>query len=832
MNKTHLKILRCALWLTFAALGGLLIIGGSLYLYLSPKLPSVESLRQIKLQTPLRIYSQDSQLIGEFGEKRRTPINFSDIPPLYVKALLSAEDDHFYSHSGVDIAGLLRAASQLITSGEIKTGGSTITMQVARNFFLSNTQTFTRKFNEILLALRIEDELSKDEILTLYANKIYQGNRAYGIDAAAHVYYGKTIKDLNLAQLAMIAGLPKAPSAYNPIANPDRALLRRNWILKRMFDLGHINKETYDLAKIEPVTANYHGYNVELDAPYVSEIARKEILEMVGPQAYTDGYRVYTTVNSRLQRSAQQAVQKGLLAYDQRHGYRGPESHITEQTQWATTLSKTPAYGDLIPAIVTQTRDQSINVLIGPNEEVEISWEQGLKGLRQYNSPNSRSAPIKTSDEIFSSGDLIRIQQKNNRWQLSQLPKAQAAVVALNPQNGGILALVGGFDFRQSHFNRITQAKRQPGSNFKPFIYTTALEHGFTAASMINDAPVVFDDKLLENTWRPENDSGKFYGPTRLRKALYLSRNLVSIRILRSIGTKTAIQGLERFGFDTSEFPRDLSLALGSHAVTPLQVATGYAILANGGYRVAPYLIERIEDAKGDVVYQAAPLTVCEHCDPEANVVAKNEIGTINLEHNLTASSKQEGSAGSQATTENKSNKTLLPSDNFPVAPQVISPQVAYIIDSILKDVIRKGTGKGARVLKRSDLAGKTGTTNGPKDAWFSGYSSHIAATAWLGFDGNLLLGRREYGGSAALPIWIDFMKDALAGSAEITRAQPEGIVMIRIDPNTGLRVGPEHANAMFEIFRKDHVPPMADKSPNMNNEDSPQNTPRPEDLF
>jgi penicillin-binding protein 1A len=827
MNKTPFKILSCALWLTFAALGGVLIIGGSLYLYLSPKLPSVESLRQVKLQTPLRIYSQDSQLIGEFGEKRRTPINFSDIPPLYVKALLSAEDDHFYSHSGVDIAGLLRAASQLITSGEIKTGGSTITMQVARNFFLSSTQTFTRKFNEILLALRIEDELSKDEILTLYANKIYQGNRAYGIDAAAHVYYGKAIQELNLAQLAMIAGLPKAPSAYNPIANPDRALLRRNWILKRMLDLGHIDKEAYDLAKTQPVTANYHGYNVELDAPYVSEIARKEILDMVGPSAYMDGYRVYTSINSRLQRSAQQAVQKGLLAYDQRHGYRGPESHISETDQWATTLRKTPAYGGLIPAIVTQTQDQSMSVLIGPDEEVEISWEQGLKGLRLYNSPNSRSAPIKTTSEIFSAGDLIRVQQENNHWQLSQLPKAQAAAVALNPQNGGILALVGGFDFYQSHFNRITQAKRQPGSNFKPFIYTTALEHGFTAASIINDAPVVFNDKLLENTWRPENDSGKFYGPTRLRKALYLSRNLISIRILRSIGINTALKGLERFGFDTSEFPRDLSLALGSHAVTPLQVATGYAILANGGYRVKPYLIDRIEDAKGNVVYQAAPLTVCEHCAPETKVATQKEINGTEEIH-----PQQGDSGGLKATTQNKNHDSLSPPDTFPVAPRVISPQAAYIIDSILKDVIRKGTGKRARVLERSDIAGKTGTTNGPKDAWFSGYSPQIAATAWLGFDGNLLLGRREYGGSAALPIWIDFMKDALAGSAETTRPQPEGIVMVRIDPNTGLRVGPEHTNAMFEIFHKDQIPPMADKLPSMNNDDDSQNSPRPEDLF
>jgi penicillin-binding protein 1A len=822
MSKIHLNILSYILWLTFAALGGILIISGSLYLYLSPKLPSVESLRTVKLQTPLRIYSQDSQLIGEFGEKRRTPIPFSDIPPLYVKALLSAEDDRFYRHGGVDITGLLRAASQLITSGKIKTGGSTITMQVARNFFLSQKQTFTRKFNEILLALRIEDELSKDEILTLYANKIYQGNRAYGIDAAAHVYYGKAIKDLSLAQLAMIAGLPKAPSAYNPIANPDRALLRRNWILKRMLNLGHIGKEAHKLATAEPVTANYHGYNLELDAPYVSEIARKKILDMVGTSAYMDGYRIYTTINSRLQRSAQQALQKGLLAYDQRHGYRGPEMNISEPEKWETVLRKTPKLGGLIPAIVTETHEQSLKALIGPDNVIEILWEHGLKGLRKYNSPNSRSAPIKTSNEIFSSGDMIRIQQKDDHWQLSQLPKAQAAIVALNPENGGIQALVGGFDFRQSHFNRITQARRQPGSNFKPFIYTTALEHGFSAASIINDAPVVFEDKLLENTWRPENDSGKFYGPTRFRKALYLSRNLISIRILRSLGIKTAINGLERFGFETSALPRDLSLALGSHAVTPLQIATGYAILANGGFQIEPYLIERIEDAEGNLVYQAAPLTVCRHCETTDNNLQQ---------HTITSSAHP---STQQNTTAQKDITKTSFIQELPTAPRVITPQAAYIIDSILKDVIRKGTGKRARVLERPDIAGKTGTTNGPKDAWFSGYSTHLAATAWLGFDGNLLLGRREYGGSAALPIWIDFMKDALAGKAVITRPQPEGIVMVRIDPNTGLRVGPEHTNAMFEIFRKEQVPLMAEKNSGINDDGGtgPLNTPLPEDLF
>lgn len=833
MKKLHLKLLSYALWLTFAAFGGILVISGSLYLYLSPKLPSVETLRTVKLQTPLRIYSQDSQLIGEFGEKRRTPITFSDIPPLYVKALLSAEDDRFYSHGGVDIAGLLRAASQLITSGEIKTGGSTITMQVARNFFLTQKQTFTRKFNEILLALRIEDDLSKDEILTLYANKIYQGNRAYGIDAAANVYYGKPINELSLAQLAMIAGLPKAPSAYNPIANPGRALIRRNWILKRMLDLGYIDTEDYQQAKVEPVSANYHGYELDLNAPYVAEIARKEILDMVGQEAYMDGYRIYTTVDSKLQRSAQEAVQRGLLAYDQRHGYRGPEAQISEPEQWASALQETPSYGNLTPAIVTEVKEQSLQVLLGTNEHHEITWENGLKGLRKYNSPNSRSAAIKSASELFSAGDLIRIERSDGQWKLNQLPKAQAAIVALNPEDGGIKALVGGFDFYQSHFNRITQAKRQPGSNFKPFIYTTALENGFTPASIINDAPVVFEDKLLENSWRPENDSGKFYGPTRLRKALYLSRNLISIRILRSLSIDTAIKGLDRFGFNTSDLPRDLSLALGSHAVTPLEIARGYAILANGGYQIEPYLIERIEDAEGKAVYQAAPMTVCRHCVIE---IAKESIADNNSEHTdevqKNAAQNQPSSPPLEsAQLKSESSVQELPQKR-PIAPRVIEPQVAYIIDSILKDVIRKGTGTRARVLERSDLSGKTGTTNGPRDAWFSGYSPHITATAWLGFDGNLLLGRREYGGSAALPIWIDFMRQALAGKDVITRPQPEGIVMARIDPTSGLTVGPEQANAIFEIFRKDNVPPMANTKPTSSMNEYETGAPQPEDLF
>ena len=841
MKKIFRKILSFIFWTTLLSIGGTLIVTGSLYLYLSPKLPSVESLRETKLQTPLRIYSQDSQLIGEFGEKRRTPITFEDMPPLYISALLSAEDDRFYRHGGVDVSGLLRAASQLITSGEIKTGGSTITMQVARNFFLTRKQTFSRKFNEILLALRIEEELSKEEILTLYANKIYQGNRAYGIEAAALVYYGKSIKELSLAQLAMIAGLPKAPSAYNPIANPDRALIRRNWILKRMLDLHHIDPETYATAKAEPVTANYHGYKVELDAPYVSEIARKEVLDMIGQDAYMDGYRVYTTVNSQLQHAAQKAVQDGLIAYDSRHGYRGPENQILNREEWMSALKEAPTYGNLAPAIITKVGAQSLIVQLASGDAVEIPWENGLKGLRRYNSPNSRSAPIKSAEELFSIGDLIRIQKKSDTWKLSQLPKAQAAIVALNPQNGGIQALVGGFDFNQSHFNRITQAKRQPGSNFKPFIYTTALENGFTTASLINDAPVVFEDKLLENTWRPENDGGKFYGPTRLREALYKSRNLISIRILRSLGINKAIDGIERFGFNGAALPRDLSLALGSHAVTPIEIASGYAILANGGYYVEPYLIDRIEDAQGNLIYQAAPLTVCHTCentqdnpptDAHNEMAAPKPDPTSPLAMTPPETEPQTTLNPDSVSKDNKNIPEQLPvSLELPVAPRVIEPRVAYLIDSILKDVIKKGTGRRARVLKRSDIGGKTGTTNGPRDAWFSGYSPHMVSTAWLGFDQNLLLGRGEYGGSAALPIWIDFMKVALAGKQEIINPQPEGIVMVRIDPKTGLRVGPEYTDAMFEIFRKEYVPPMAETNPLINT-NNPSDSTRPEDLF
>src|SRR5690554_1725660 len=527
------SLLKLFFWLSLAAAGVTSVTFAGLYLYLNPKLPDVQSLREVKLQTPLRIYSSDNKLIGEFGEQRRDPITYEQIPLPYIQALLSAEDAQFYDHNGVSIRGLLRAASQILQTGEIQSGGSTITMQLARNFFLTLKQTFARKFNEILLALKIERELSKDEILTLYNNKIYFGNRAYGIQAAARIYYGKDIGELTLAQWAMIAGLPKAPSAYNPLANPERALIRRNWILGRMLILGHIDQSTHDQAVAQPVTAKRHGLSPELYAPYVAEMARTEAVDQFGHQAYSDGYRVYTTVNTHLQEVAQKAVSEGILTFESRKGYRGPEGNLAELPieDWPTRLAEVPVYGGLQPAIVTQVHEQSVTLLLAEGETTTLEWEQGLASARPYINVNARGARPQTAANVMSLGDIVRLRlDAEGQWQLFHLPVAEAALISLNPEDGSIIAMVGGFDFHQSKFNRVIQSSRQPGSSFKPFIYTTALENGFTPATIINDAPVVIEDASLEGTWRPENDGGAFLGPMRLREALYRSRNMVSIR--------------------------------------------------------------------------------------------------------------------------------------------------------------------------------------------------------------------------------------------------------------------------------------------------------------
>jgi penicillin-binding protein 1A len=784
-------MLRLTYLLFIPALGGALIITTSLYLYLSPKLPSVETLKTVKLQTPLRVYSQDMKLIGEFGEKRRTPISFNAIPPLFVHAVLSAEDDGFYSHIGVDFKGLARAALELVTTGHIQTGGSTITMQLARNFFLTREQSFIRKFNEILLALRIEDELEKDEILALYANKIYLGNRSYGVEAAAMTYYGKSINELSLAQMAMIAGLPKAPSRFNPIINPERALTRRNWILGRMYKLGHIDRTALEEARSDTITAQYHGSLKDYDAPYVAEIARQTAVDLLGAEAYTSGFSVLTTIDSPLQRYADQALANGLLSYDWRHGYRGPEAHFANPEQWPAALQNSPLERDLEPAIITEVGENSITLLTRDNPNITLDTEASLKNLRSYISENKRSAPIKDLSTVFSIGDLIRIQNtENGEWQLTQIPDAQAALVSLNPDTGAIQAMSGGLNFYQSPFNRVTQAQRQPGSNFKPFIYSAALEKGMTPASIINDAPLTFDDENIETQWRPVNSGGKFHGPTRLRQALYLSRNLVSIRVLQSTGITYAINTAAKFGFNPKQLPHDLSLALGSHAVTPLAIAGGYATFANGGYKIEPYLIERITNSDGESVFQAMNPVVCRD----------NCADKIDTEESINAPLR----ATEQSTQPQAVN---------PLAERILEPRVAYLIDSMLKDVVKRGTATKARAMKRNDIAGKTGTTNGPRDAWFSGYNPDLVTTTWLGFDDNRKIGRREFGGSAALPIWIDYMSKALANRPQRRHPQPAGLVSVRIDPATGLRVSPSEKNGIFELFREENLPAYGDTS-------------------
>ncbi len=812
--------------------GGL--VTSSFYLYLTPNLPAAEQLKQTQLQVPLRIYTNDGLLVAEFGEKRRTPITIEAVPLQLKQAFIAAEDNRFYAHQGVDLKGLLRASIELVTTGHIQSGGSTITMQVAKNFFFSREKTFTRKFNEILLALQIEQELSKDEILELYFNKIYLGNRAYGIEAAAKVYYGASTKDLSLAQMAMIAGLPKAPSKYNPIANPSRALIRRDWILKRMNELDLITDLEYQQAVEQPITASYHGTNPEVDAPYLAEMTRKAMIKEHGETAYEDGYEVTLTIHSKDQIAANEALRRGLEEYDRRHGYKGPLAKFpTELFEDIPTVisklksaNKSPSF---ITAVVTALDDntKSATTLTEDQSVAVISWEN-MNWARKFITTDSKGPSPKTPSDILSIGDVVYIQnisKKEPEWMLTQVPEAQSALISLAPNNGAIKALVGGYNFYQSKYNRVIQSKRQPGSNFKPFIYLAALENGFTAASLINDAPIVFDDKNLESTWRPENSSGRFYGPTRLRQALYNSRNLVSIRLLQSTGINRTLDYVEKFGFDRKDLPRDLSLALGSAGVSPWDLARGYAILANGGYKISPYFISSIKDAKGNIVFAANPATGCYNC-PKETENAEATVYEASINNEVTATEIAETTATHEPT----------PTQAQPVyAERAIDERAAYIMHSILKDVIRKGTGQKAKALNRSDLAGKTGTTNDQRDAWFSGFNGDIATTVWVGFDQPDTLGRREYGAAAALPIWIDYMAIALAGTPEKQMPQPEGIVTVRINPETGLRAGPDDKSAIFEIFRADNIP-EASVSTSTNNKngagDITNTSTLPEDIF
>jgi penicillin-binding protein 1A len=804
-------------------------------LYVVPDLPEIDTLRDVRLQVPLRIYSHDGSLISEYGEKRRTPIDIKDVPPTLISAFLAAEDDRFYEHPGVDWQGILRAVINLIKTGEKSQGGSTITMQVARNFFLSREKSYIRKINEIFLSFKIENELSKDEILELYLNKIYLGQRAYGVAAAAQVYYGSDISDLKLPQLALIAGLPKAPSTTNPVSNPTKAKARRNYVLSRMLDRGYINESEYQEAVDTPISASLHSPDIQVEAPYVAEMVRKFLTQEFGEDAYSSGYKVFTTIRDKNQTAANHALRSALLEYDERHGYRGAEYHhqlsaTADEQTWKQLLSAYPTIGELYPALVVETREQSISAYVTGLGIIDIEWD-GLKWARKYISENRRHKSPLTADEIVVAGDIIRIiEDSEGQWRLSQIPAVEGGIVSLEPDTGETLALVGGFDFQRSKFNRVTQAYRQPGSGFKPFIYSSALEKGYTAASLINDAPIVFDDPGIEDTWRPENYSGKTYGPTRIREALIRSRNLVSIRLLHAMSAPWAMQHIAKFGFDTEKLPANLSLALGSGAVSPWQLASAYCVLANGGYKVEPYFIDRIESYNDEVIFQSERPVVCRDCDQEKDTL--HEIDNTDndfpeAEEALTETTQDIPLEKEMNTGSKVAQQIVKPMENESnVAQQVVKPQNIWIIQSMMRDVIQYGTGRKAKSLNRPDLAGKTGTTNDQRDAWFSGYNSSLVTISWVGFDQFLPLGNSETGGRAALPMWIKYMKVVLEDVPEIRRDPPPGLTSILINRKTGLPAHTNDTDTFFETFRVEHAP-----TPNQQESEPDPYSPNNQDL-
>jgi penicillin-binding protein 1A len=842
------KLVKIVSWL-FAA-GSTLLVAGVFYIYavLVPTLPSIEHLEDTQYQVPLRIYDRNEVLLAEFGEHRRIPVRFEKIPRYLIDAVVSVEDDQYWHHPGVDVYALMAAVYEVVTTGRKTRGGSTITMQVARNFFLSPEQTYARKFNEILLALKIEKELDKEKIIELYLNKIFLGHRAYGISAAAQVYYDKKLLDITLAQAAMIAGLPKAPSRYNPISNPQRALIRRNYILGRMRILDYISEEEFDLALNEPVSAELRTKRTATEAQYVSELVRAELFEQYGEEVYKAGLKVYTTIDGELQGVANRSLRQALIDYDRRHGYRGVIDKID-----MSTVIEDPFEEDLVSddriggmrkgVVIAITEAQAgsatdgsdavaanATVLISSLEQIMLPFKGGIEWAAPFVDVDNRGKKPARVADVLAVGDVIWLEYRDLQWLLADVPEVEGALISLDPATGGIQAMVGGLDYFRNKFNRATQARRQPGSNFKPFIYSAALEKGYTAASIINDAPVVFDDDSLESTWRPENYSGKVYGPTRLREALIKSRNLVSIRILQSIGLRFATSYIQRFGFERENMPYDLSLALGSGTYSPLQVARGYAVFSNGGYLIDPYIIDRVESGSGETIYQSQPKTVCQGCETEDLTERAAAEKALSEQKEAT---ETEAATDSTAEIDDTQVEGEAVEDTVPhYAPRVITAQNAYIMRSIMREVVQRGTAVRAKALGRKDIAGKTGTTNDQVDAWFSGYNDQVVTTAWVGFDNQRHMGRRETGGRAALPMWINFMRVALDGMPENMQEQPEGLVTIRIDAETGKRADSNTTKSLFELFREENAPRQKAvvKSNSGNNDGIVVNAPETED--
>jgi penicillin-binding protein 1A len=773
----------------FAGVGFTLLIGGlwlavsGAYQYLESDLPDVAALADVRLQVPLRILSRDGRLIAPpIGEQRRIPLQISEIPQQMIDAVLAAEDDRFFSHNGVDYAGFARSLLHHLTSGDRSQGGGTITMQLTRSVFLTPEKTYRRKLAEIFLTLRIEQQFSKQEILSLYLNKMFLGQRAYGVGAAAEVYFGKTIDKLTIPEMAIIAGTFRTPSRENPVTNPKLAQQRRAYVLRRMHEKKFINDDEYQAALIAPVESKLHDPAVDVDGAYVAEMVRREMLERYGNNAYTEGYQVITTIDSRLQKSAVRAVRLGLIEYDRRHGYRGPtgkakvDASFTDE-QIAQLLADYSSPAEMEPAIVVAVRADHVAAVTHSRNRISIPFANMSWAKPALADGNVGSVPSKPSDVVSVGAVILVSQDTSGNWHLMQEPQAQAAFVGVDPQDGAISALVGGYDYYSSNFNRAVQAKRQPGSSFKPLLYSSALEHGFTAASVVNDSPIVSYDASSEGEWRPENyEKGSFLGPLRLREALVKSRNLVSIRVMQTLGPAYVADYVQRFGLTPEELPHNESLALGATQVAPLSMARAYAVFANGGFRIEPYLIERIEDGSGKEIFSAQPKVVCRECGADGESAMSNESSTPSR------------------------------------APLAVSPQNAYVMTDMMSDVVRRGTAvRAALALKRKDLAGKTGTSNDGRDTWFCGFNADLVAVSWVGFDQERSLGSGEEGSRTALPIWIHFMGEALRGQPEHRLVRPLGLVDMRVSAATGLPAHAGDENTVMETFIEGQVPERND---------------------
>ena len=763
---------------------GIICFISALNLYIYEKLPQATEIEEVKLQIPLKIYTSDGKLIGEFGEKRRSSLSYEEIPEFFVKAVLAAEDDDFFSHSGVSYTALFRSLYRLVISGRVQGGGSTITMQVAGNYLTGRDVTILRKVKDIFLSYRLERNYSKEQIFEFYVNRIFLGNRAYGIAAASEVYYGKSLTELNLAQWAMIAGLPKAPSSMNPLANPKRALIRRNWILGRMLELKFIHHEEYELAIKAPISASSYGLVSEVSASHLAENIRRFMIKEYGLSAYREGFEVFTTIDSNWQINANESVERGLESYDRRHGFRQPSNisdlfnedffnqgiseireeiessrnQFTETGEFLDTsfdevfnfLGKLNSTKDKFPAVVLSASGD-LYLLSNKEEFITLQWDkERYSWIRPYIDQNNRGRKAESFSDFLSPGDLVWISQDTEeKHSLSQIPDIQGALVALDSESGAVKAYVGGYDFYLSKFDRATQSTPLLGSNYKPFLYAAALSKGFKSSDLINDAPIVFEDEALEDKWRPENASGNFYGPTRLREGLLQSRNLVSIRLLRQLGIDNARNYSGKFGFQLDRLPSDLSLALGTASLSPLENASAYSVFANGGKRVPPYFIEKVLDGSGQVLFE-----------------------------------KEKGDV-----------------------IQAIDSRVAFIIKDILQEAAVRGTAKKVSSLERNDLAGKTGTTNDAESTWFTGFNDSFVTSVWVGFDQPRSLGNNEYGSTTALPIWIDFVNPLIEDIPLSKTLPPKGIVSVRINKTNGLKAEIGEESSMFEYFLEENLP-------------------------